>query len=187
MFPIYFGYGGAASILSVLMSVVFLIFSHLLLGVQLIGCWFTYKKMHLPGWKGIIPLYNVYVLFEELWETRFFWRGVIYFGIFALSFITGEVLFAVGGVSSLAVVPGVPLPTSVIVVMIIGILFFIAALVMLILSFVVFFKIYHKTAKAFGLKTAWAWGMMFVPYIMFPIIGFNRNIIYYGPINTIKE
>ena len=83
--------------------------------------------------------------------------------------------------------PGMPLPTSVIVVMIIGILFFIAALVMLILSFVVFFKIYHKTAKAFGLKTAWAWGMMFVPFIMFPIIGFNRNIVYYGPINTIKE
>ena len=187
MFPIYYGYGGAASVLSVLMTIVSFIFSNLLLGVQLIGCWFTYKKMHLPGWKGIIPLYNVYVLFEELWETKYFWRGVICFGIFALSFITGEVIFTVGGVSSLAAYPGMPLPTSVIVTMIIGILFFIASLVMLIMSFVVFFKIYHKTAKAFGLKTAWVWGMLFVPYIMFPIIGFNRNIVYYGPVNTIKE
>lgn len=187
MFPYFYGYGGVASVLSVLMSVLSFITSNLLLGVQLIGCWFTYKKMNLPGWKGIIPLYNVYVLFEELWETKYFWRGVIYFAVFAVSFIIGEILFAVGGVYSLSAYPGSALGTSGMVTMIIGIFFFVAALVMLIMAFVVFFKIYHRTAKAFGLKTAWVWGMLFVPYIIFPIIGFNKNIVYYGPLNTAKD
>lgn len=182
MYPIYYG-GGVTTIMYALMSVLSFIFSNILLGVELIGCWFTFKKMDLPGWKGIIPIYNIYVLFEELWEIKYFWRGIIYAAVFAVSFIIGEILFAIGGIFSYTPYPDYSLATTSIVLLIIGIMFFVAALVTLIMSFVVFFKIYHKTAKAFGLKTAWVWGMIFVPYIIFPIIGFNRKIVYYGQIH----
>ena len=41
-----------------------------------VGSWFTFKKMGLPGWKGIIPFYNYYVLFDTVWEKKKFWRYI---------------------------------------------------------------------------------------------------------------
>lgn len=185
MYPVYYT-GGAFSAAYVLMSILSFIFSHILLAIQLVGFWFTYKKMNLPGWKGLIPFYNVYTLFEELWEKKYFWRSLIFCAICVASFIVGEVLFAVGGVFTYRPYPDASLGVTGLALLIIGIVFFVAAIVMLILAFVIYYKIYHKTAKAFGLKKAWVWGMIFVPYIMFPIIGFNRNIVYYGPVEHLE-
>ena len=186
MYPVFYS-GGAVSAAYVLASVFSFLFSHILLALQLIGLWFTYKKMNLPGWKGLIPFYNIYTLFDELWETKYFWRSLIYTVIFAVCFIIGEVFIFVGGVFAYNSYPKASSGGTSLILMIVGVTFFIAAVVMLIMAFVIYFKVYHRTAKAFGLKTAWAWGMLFVPYIILPIIGFNRNIVYYGPMNTVKE
>lgn len=35
--------------------------------VTLIAGWFIYKKMGLKGWEAIVPFYNLYVLFRELY------------------------------------------------------------------------------------------------------------------------
>ena len=43
-----------------------------------VGSWFTFKKMGLPGWKGIIPYYNMYVMFDKVWEKKKFWTYVIF-------------------------------------------------------------------------------------------------------------
>lgn len=185
MFGLYYG-GGAVSALYGIMSVLSFLFSHILLGVELIGFWFTYKKMNLPGWKGIIPFYNVYVLFDELWETKHFWRSLIYCGVFAVSFIIGEIFFFVGNVFSARGYRGDGFNMTSPVLLIIGLVFFAAALVMLVLAIMIYFKLYHMTAKAFGLKTAWVWGMLFVPYIIFPIIGFHKNIVYYGKVEHLE-
>jgi Family of unknown function (DUF5684) len=35
-----------------------------LLAAYLIGCWKVYEKIGLPGWMGIVPFVNVYMLFK---------------------------------------------------------------------------------------------------------------------------
>jgi len=35
--------------------------------VSLVASWMIYKKMGRQGWEGIIPIYNIYVLCEELY------------------------------------------------------------------------------------------------------------------------
>ncbi|MBP5313901.1 MAG: hypothetical protein J6Y65_03140 [Eggerthellaceae bacterium] len=39
----------------------------------LVGLWLMFKKMGEKGWKGIIPIYNVYVWFGRVWEKKWFW------------------------------------------------------------------------------------------------------------------
>ena len=39
--------------------------------------WFIFKKMGMPGWKGIIPYYGEWLLFREVWTTKMFWVYVI--------------------------------------------------------------------------------------------------------------
>ena len=50
--------------------------------LQLVGSWFTFKKMGMPGWKGLIPFYSTYCLFERLWDVKRFWRMIIYLCVY---------------------------------------------------------------------------------------------------------
>ena len=72
-----------------------------------------------------------------------------------------------------------------IILIALGVSFEISSVVLAILTIVIMFRLYKKMAHAFGLKDAWAWGLLFIPYVMLPIIGFNKNIIYYGPVNQV--
>lgn len=35
--------------------------------LSLVGSWMVYKKMGRQGWEGIVPIYNTYVLCQELY------------------------------------------------------------------------------------------------------------------------
>ena len=41
--------------------------------LTLVANWKVYKKAGRPGWKCLIPIYNVYVLYDMVWETKQFW------------------------------------------------------------------------------------------------------------------
>ena len=41
--------------------------------LNLIGLYRVCQKMGEPGWKGLIPIYNMYVLYERLWQRLYFW------------------------------------------------------------------------------------------------------------------
>ena len=43
--------------------------------VGLVAMWWIYEKMGRKGWEGIIPLYNLYVLFEVLYGKG--WRFLL--------------------------------------------------------------------------------------------------------------
>lgn len=149
--------------------------------LQMVGSWFTFRKMGLPGWKGLIPYYSMYVLFEKLWDTKKFWRMIIYLCIFVGVFLFSYVFLIIGiaiGASSDAGVGAV-------ILLIIGILMMIASVVMLVLTLVIQFQLFKRLAAAFGLQNGWAWGLLFIPYVMLLIIGFNKKIIYYGPVNQV--
>ena len=46
--------------------------------ISIIANWKVYTKSGREGWKCLIPVYNVYVLYDMVWETKQFW---IYFGL----------------------------------------------------------------------------------------------------------
>jgi hypothetical protein len=52
-----------------------------------------------PGWKGIIPYYNTYVMCKHVWKTSIFWW------IAGLS--VAEIFFALAGFSSFNVLLGI--------------------------------------------------------------------------------
>lgn len=63
----------------------------------IVAMWRIFKKAGEPGWKAIIPIYNNYILFKIVWDTKFFW---ISFGLGLLSSIV-NVLPAIGWLSYL--------------------------------------------------------------------------------------
>ena len=57
--------GGLALVSSLIQVVIVLL--------NIIGLFKIYQKMGKPGWKGIIPFYNMYGLYDELWDKKYFW------------------------------------------------------------------------------------------------------------------
>ena len=168
---------------SVLSSIISWLIANVTIVLQLVGLWFVFRKMGLPGWKGIIPYYGDYVLFDKLWETKKVWRMIIYSAVFAGTFIFGYIFIFMG--IMFAASGSDPTVAVAIVFIILGAASLIASIVMVVLAIVINFQLYKKLAHAFGLKDAWAWGLLFLPYVFLPIIGFHRNIIYYGPVNQV--
>ena len=42
-----------------------------------LGRWRMFEKMGQPGWKGFIPVYADYVLYDACWQTTFFWISLV--------------------------------------------------------------------------------------------------------------
>ena len=40
--------------------------------MEIIGMWFLFEKADEPGWKALIPLYNMYILYNICWEAKFY-------------------------------------------------------------------------------------------------------------------
>ena len=176
MFTFHYGVGGASVVLWFVFMIIYVILMNLIAAAELLGIWFTFKKMGMPGWKGLIPFYSTYVLCDKVWEVKYFWRIVVYTAVSVVSMLIGEILLMVRDMF-------VPIESpAFIILLLVGLAFIIAFIVMLVLAFVVTFKLYCRMARGFGLKTAWAWGMIFVPYIIFPIIGFHKNIAFFQPV-----
>ena len=73
----------------------FRIFQLILLGIllmSLIGNWLIFRKLGEPGWKGIVPFYNLYILFEKLYGN----------GLYALAYLACFIPL-IGGLAAFAV------------------------------------------------------------------------------------
>ena len=40
--------------------------------LQVISLWFLFEKANVAGWKVIIPIYNIYKMYQIVWKTKFF-------------------------------------------------------------------------------------------------------------------
>ncbi len=49
--------------------------------------WHIFKKMGMPGWKGIIPYYGDYMLFKTVWTTKAFWAMIIGAGVYLVLYL----------------------------------------------------------------------------------------------------
>ena len=70
----------AGVIFLIIFWIMMILASYAMLAMELVGLWKTFRKMGHPGWKGIIPFYGTYVLFRDLWKTKYFWLIVILSG-----------------------------------------------------------------------------------------------------------
>ena len=61
------------------------------ISMSLAGNWLVYRKLGEPGWKGIVPFYNLYVLFEKLYGNGMY--ALIYLACF-VPVIGGLAVFA---------------------------------------------------------------------------------------------
>lgn len=127
--------GGLAIVSSLIQVVIILL--------NIIGLFKIYQKMGKPGWKGIIPFYNMYGLYDELWDKKYFW----------------------GYLLAQAVMLNPSSPS--------GLLFSVADLVLAVAMIVVVMKLYIKLAKAFGKGTGFGVLTFFFAPICLAVLGFG--------------
>lgn len=127
---------GSLALVSSLIQVVIIL-------LNIIGLFKIYQKMGKPGWKGIIPFYNMYGLYDELWDKKYFW----------------------GYLLAQAVMLNPSSPS--------GLLFSVADLVLSVAMIVVVMKLYIKLAKAFGKGTGFGVLTFFFAPICLAVLGFG--------------
>lgn len=127
---------GSLALVSSLIQVVIIL-------LNIIGLFKIYQKMGKPGWKGIIPFYNMYGLYDELWDKKYFW----------------------GYLLAQAVMLNPSSPS--------GLLFSVADLVLAVAMIVVVMKLYIKLAKAFGKGTGFGVLTFFFAPICLAVLGFG--------------
>ena len=147
---------------------VIVIFYALFIGATLIttavGRWLVFKKMGLPGWKGIIPFYSESVLFRKLWTIKLFWAYIAIFAVyFALCFIAPVLGFS-------ELFSQTPIIRA---SFFIFILF--AAIGALVSEFVILFKLNNRLARAFGRIPGFAVGLTFIPPVFFMMLGLSKS------------
>ena len=112
--------------------------------LNLIGMYRIFQKMGMPGWKGLIPLYNTFHLYSLLWDRKFFWLELV--STLCLSIPTNEEspLFLSLFVTAMSVV-----------------------------SLVLTIKLYIRLAHAFGKGTGFGVLTFFFAPICLAVLGFS--------------
>lgn len=123
----------------------------LVLGLlMIIATWKILKKSGNKGWKALIPVYSDYMLIKISWKKKYFWW------MLALAFLSG----AVGGAA--------PYFADC------AMLLFIVELALFVPVMVIGIKAEVKLAKAFGKGGGFAVGMILLPWLFYPILGFGK-------------
>ena len=141
--------------------------------LELLGLWKIFVKMGEPGWKGIIPYYNMYVLFQKVWNVKKFWTYIISMCTAIIPYIIGIILTVIGAVFMAE--RNLSLRAGALVMLIIGVVFMLAAIGAVIFSLVVAFGAYKRLAHSFGKSTGFAWGLLLLSPIFLMILGFDKS------------
>ena len=130
-----------------------------------VGRWMVFKKMGLPGWKGIIPFYSEAVLFKTVWTIKMFWA---YFSLFFCYLMICAAVFALGMSGWLYNRDGTV--TVLLFLLTIFVLWGILAAI-----FVILFKMNNRLARAFGRIPGFAVGLTFIPPVFFIVLGVGKS------------
>ena len=131
-----------------MMTVVFIF------ALSLIGKYFIFEKMGMPGWKSLIPIYSDYLLFRELIGVGYFW------GYIASALLAGSCSAFV----TIGLVSGV-----------MEFLFIITAVAACTVTIAIQIKLAHSLSKSFGHGIGYTFGLIFIEPIMLMILGLGNN------------
>ena len=113
--------------------------------LQVIGYWKVFTKAGEPGWKSIIPFYNLFIQYRLTWKTVMFWITILLAVIGGvLSKDTEAVPAWIGGVVSIA-------------------------------STVIYTIGLFKLSKSFGHGVGFTIGLLFFGPLFMIILGFGKS------------
>ena len=134
--------------------------------------WRIFKKLGLPGWKGIIPIYGDYKLFKSRWRTMPFWLLVIsnimyYAGMFLTSFLMAESLSANTNFTGIEEITSFFIPY----IAAYGLL----SVACLIVTLAITLNLNYQLAKSFGDGIGYALGLTILPVVFYPLLAFVKK------------
>lgn len=114
----------------------------------IIANWKIFEKAGEKGWKSLIPIYNTYIMFKLVWNTKMFWYLLgVSFGLGFIGGLAGE------GTT----------------------LYNIAIICAGIYELVMYIILFNRLSKSFGHGTGFTLGLIFLPNIFTLILGFNKD------------
>lgn len=132
--------------------------------LTIVAMWKIFEKAGEEGWKAIIPVYNIYIMFKIAGKKSLF-------GIYLASIIAMIILPIIIIVISLASDTNTSKGA--------GILLAIAVILALALvCFIINICMYVGLTKKFNLSGGFVAGLIFLNTIFYCIIGFSKNITY---------
>ncbi|MDD6193345.1 MAG: DUF5684 domain-containing protein [Lachnospiraceae bacterium] len=137
----------------------------------IVALWKVFIKAGEPGWKCLIPIYNVYMLFKIAHNDGFVKMIVAGIIMIVLS-------VAAGGIISYGIIA-----TSVGGIMA-GVVFFIAVIAVMVYVLVLQYKMYADLAEAFGHERVFAWGLLLLQPIFICILGFESSTYAFAQDNV---
>lgn len=139
-----------------------MIISLALMIVQIVALWKIFEKAGEKGWKSIIPIYNLYILFK-MTKTKGF-------GLYIGTLLVGSILIGAGATMGVFTLYGYDNSYAVIstVFDIIGIIFLLGAIVLQI-------KMINRLCLSFGHGTGFIVLAIFVSIVAYPIMAFSSD------------
>ena len=149
--------GAAAGSLVTLSIVAFVIWI-----VYVVAYWKVFTKMGEPGWKCIIPFYNVYIIYQRTWSVKMFW-----------AFLAAVVVTLVTGLMALTISPaGTILAVDPLLSTISYVTQFVAAGIEIVALYFL--------SKSFGHGVGFFLGLLFLAPIFILVLGLGSSE-YIGP------
>lgn len=111
--------------------------------LSVIAMWRVFNKAGEKGWKSLIPVYNIYVLFNLFWSPTWFW---LMFGVY---YVLNVMLSGMANLVYMSIV--------------IGFVFYLYC----------YINLMNRVAKSFGKGLAFTIGLIFLPNIFQLILAFN--------------
>ena len=141
------------------MLTIFGILAIVLFAFLLVAGWKIFKKAGEPGWKILIPIYNIYVMYKILDMTNWFW----------ITLVTSICCDIVMNLSTMAIDSGSATSSSLYAIIVL------AATVNLVVAIWASILYAIRLSKSFGHGKGYAVGIFFLPYIFWLILGFGES------------
>ena len=131
--------------------------------LTVIASWKILEKAGEPGWKALIPIYNVYILYKIVGMKNWFWSAIV------ISIVASFIITALGYNTNMTAEQFAAIePTKLTFIYIITILE--------VVYFIVMSAVYaSRTSRAFGHGTGFAIGLFFLTNIFWLILGFGKS------------
>lgn len=129
----------------------FLIIGFIVYYLLLVFAWWnTFKKAGEPGWKAIIPIYNVYVMYKLSWKPSMFWVYIV------LDLVSQVLYYNVASDGSNDILRYVS---------------YVLAIILLVVEIIQL----HKLSKAFGHGAGFTIGLIIFNPIFMLILGYGAS------------